>query len=550
MTLLFSFILALFLTSVLVPQLMRLAPHLRLMDMPNERKVHSAPVPLCGGLAIAVGSLTPVLMSGPLGGNLIISLFAAAIIIVVGAVDDAQPLHWGWRLLAQGVAVSLILFAGVRFENLPLLGLDAAPWLLAGPATAFFIVGCTNAVNLADGLDGLAGGLVIPTLLAIALLAHQGEGGTAVLVCAALVGALLGFLRYNTYPASVFLGDAGSTFIGFTTAVLAVLLVQQCQPALNPAIVLLLLGVPVLDTLYAVVRRLAARQPPFRADKRHLHHQLLALGLTQTSAVGALYVFQGIMVLTAILLRYQSDWLVLGAFILIALAVIVPLARCSAARTATTASLQEKTVRTPGKNIERRNLWLRHHAWLPGTTLATVKLGVGGFFVAGALVHPAIPRDIAVCSAGIAALWLALLAKMPLPAMPLRRLLVYATAVFSAYLLLTAAARGDTPLSWMTAVYLTALTVTLIVAIRLTRRELFRVTPRDLLVLFLAVTIPNLVGDAAAQVPIRGIVAALIVMFYAAEFVMAKDSHSRWTLDLAAVLALVILSIRGLFPET
>jgi UDP-GlcNAc:undecaprenyl-phosphate GlcNAc-1-phosphate transferase len=474
------------------------------------------------------------------------SLLAVGLVLVTGAVDDARPLPPVVRLVAQAFAVALVLWAGVRFGAVPLAGLDVAPWWLAGPATALLILANTNAVNLADGLDGLAGGLVVPTLLAIALLASQGNGGATAIVCAALIGGVLGFLRFNTYPASVFLGDAGSTFLGFTAAVLAIQLVQACNPALNPAIVPLLLGVPLLDTVYAILRRLVAGQALFAADRRHLHHQLLGLGLSQPAVVAVLYLLQGAMVLVAVLFRYESDLVLLGAFALIALAAIVPLATISIAGRPTLAPGGPASGAAAAQGLERRNLWLRRRSWLPQGALSAVKFGVAGLIVTGSLMPAAIPTDVAVVAIAIAGLCLAMAMVLPPRSLAVRRLVIYAAAGFAAYLVVASTtAAGKPVLGWVVGVYLAALAGVLLVAIRVTRREQFRVTPQDILVLFLAFAIPNFSAEALAQYHLREVVAIVIVLFYATEFVLAKDRDARRGLDLTAFLALAVIGVRG-----
>lgn len=546
MTLLFAFLVALSLTSVIVPPLMKLATRLGLVDIPDARKIHSSPIPLCGGIAVAAGALAPILAWSEAEPGFVVSLLAVGLVLLTGAIDDARPLPPVARLAAQAVAVALVLWAGVRFGAVPLAGLDVAPWWLAGPATALLILANTNAVNLADGLDGLAGGLVVPTLLAIALLASQGDGGATAIVSAALIGGVLGFLRFNTYPASVFLGDAGSTFLGFAAAVLAIQLVQTCNPALNPAIVPLLLGVPLLDTVYAILRRLAAGQPLFGADRRHLHHQLLGLGLSQPAVVAALYLLQGAMVLMAVLCRYESDMILLGAFALIALAVIVPLATISIAARQGAAVAAAAGGQAGARALERRNLWLRRRAWLPQRALAVVKFGVAGLVVTGALMPIAIPTDVAVVAMATAGLCLAMLMVLPPRSLAVRRLVIYAAAGFAAYLVVAWITAADRPLlGWAVGLYLAALAAVLLVAIRVTRREQFRVTPQDLLVLFLAFAIPNFSAEALAQYHLREVVAIVIVLFYATEFVLAKDRDARRGLDLAAFLALAVIGVRG-----
>lgn len=545
MALLFAFLVALSLTSVIVPPLMKLAVRFGLVDMPGGRKIHGAPIPLCGGIAIAAGAVLPILAWSEPNSGFALSLVAAGLVLAVGAIDDARPLPPVVRLLAQSLAVGLVLMAGIRFGALPLTGLDVAAWWLAAPATAMLILANTNAVNLADGLDGLAGGLVVPTLLAIALLASQGDGGATSIVCAALIGGVLGFLRFNTYPASVFLGDAGSTFLGFTTAVVAVQLVQACNPALSPAIVPLLLGVPLLDTVYAVMRRAAAGQALFKADRRHLHHQLLDLGLSQPAVVAVLYLLQGAMVLTAVLFRYESDIVLIGAFILIALVVIVPLAKVSLARRpALVPSAGSDGGNTP--SLERRNLWLRRREWLPQGALAVVKFGVAGLVVTGSLMPTVVPTDFAVVAVAVAGFCLAMLMVLPPRSLAVRRLVIYAAAGFAAYLVVTSTISAGRPLlGWAVGVYLAALASVLVVAIRVTRREQFRVTPQDLLVLFLAFAIPNFSSESLAQYHLREIVAIVIVLFYATEFVLAKDRDPRRGLDVAAFLALAVIGVRG-----
>jgi UDP-GlcNAc:undecaprenyl-phosphate/decaprenyl-phosphate GlcNAc-1-phosphate transferase len=544
-TWLFSFLVALFVTSVAMVPLMRVAPRLGLIDVPDARKIHASPIPLVGGLAVAAGAAVPVLLWGRADTGLVGSLGAAFFILLVGAIDDAQPLHYAPRLLAQSAAVAVILIGGLQFITLPLFGLDAAPYWATLPVTALFILAATNAVNLADGLDGLAGGLAIPTFLGIGLLASWGDGHTVVIVCAALIGAVLGFLRFNTHPASVFLGDAGSTLLGFTASFLAVALVQQCNTALNPAIVVLLVGVPFLDTAYAVVRRLAAGRSPFRPDKRHLHHQLLAIGLSQVQAVAFLYVVQGLMVLAGILVCYEGDGVVIGAFVLIALAVIVPLSRLSAGREVPSAPAGQSASWSPDGGMERRNQWLRRRTWLPEGSLRAVKVGVGGFVLLGALLPTDIPRDIAVVAACAAGLWLAKMAFFPGLSVPVVRIVIYAAAGFVAYLVVNATSERPI-LAWIVAIYLMALTGALLVAIRVTRRAMFRVTPQDLLVLFLGIAVASLTQSALNQFNVREIVAVVIVLFYATEFVLAKDTEARVGLDYAALGALCLIGVRGL----
>jgi UDP-GlcNAc:undecaprenyl-phosphate/decaprenyl-phosphate GlcNAc-1-phosphate transferase len=564
--LLFSFLVALFLTTVTVPPLMSLARRAGLVDLPAARKIHGQPIPLCGGLGVALGATVPVVMWAPMDPVLAAGLAGAVLMLLVGVIDDARALHYGWKFLGQGVAVAVALSGGVVALHLPLFGLDPAPAWIAYPLTALFLVGVTNAVNLADGLDGLAGGCVMLTLLAVALLAYPVGGVALMIVAAAVTGALLGFLRYNTNPATVFLGDTGSMFLGFLVAVLAVLLVEQTHTALSPALPLLLVGVPLLDTGFAFARRIATGKSPFKPDRSHIHHQLLACGLTQAEAVAVIYVIQGAMVAAAVLLRYESDWVVLGAFAGISLAVALPLGwarmggrrwRPEAAPDAQAPDAHAPDAHAPdtganagahadgGRFVERRTLWLRRLTWLPAASLRYVAVALALFLVAAPFLPEDAPRDIGVVAALAAAFGLAarflFRALRPL----IDRGIVFLAAGTTAYL--AASWMGGHPgRTWAVGLYLAAMTAVLVVAIRVTRRAQFRVTPQDLLVLFLAVTVPNLSGDAVLRYAMREMVAIMVVLFYAGEFVIAKDRRSRHLLTVAAAAALAIVAARSL----
>jgi hypothetical protein len=261
--------------------------------------------------------------------------------------------------------------------------------------------------------------------------------------------------------------------------------------------------------------------------------------------VAVLYLLQGAMVLMAVVLRYESDVVLLSAFALIALAVIVPLATISIAGRRSAVD-RAAGGRDGAGALERRNLWLRRRAWLPQGALAVVKFGVAGLVVAGSLMPAAVPTDFAVAAISMAGLCLAMLMVLPPRSLAVRRLVIYAAAGFAAYLVVASTAAAGRPLlGWVVGVYLTALAGVLMLAIRVTRREQFRVTPQDLLVLFLAFAVPNFSTEALAQYHLREVVAIVIVLFYATEFVLAKDRDARRGLDLAAFLALAVIGLRG-----
>ncbi len=298
-----AFLVALVVTMALIPPLMRVAERLSVVDTPNERKVHTGAIPRIGGMAMVVGACVPIILWLPHNTTVMAFLSALLILLVFGAWDDSKELDYRLKFLGQFLAVFVIIFWGkVSIAVLPFAGMDPVPVWLSIPVTVFFLVGVTNAVNLSDGLDGLAAGVTLLSLGAIALLAKLADDHEIITTCFVIAGTIFGFLRYNTYPARIFMGDTGSQFLGFTVGVLAVMLTQQVNTALNPWLPLFLVGLPIVDTLFVMTKRISEGRSPFAADKGHMHHRLLSMGLAHYEAVSVIYVTQLAFLLAAFLL--------------------------------------------------------------------------------------------------------------------------------------------------------------------------------------------------------------------------------------------------------
>ena len=312
--------LSLFITMALLPVFRRLAERARIVDIPNERKVHTRPTPKTGGLAMAVGFFVPVLLWLPLDRFVTAVLAGATILVVEGFADDVLVLGYRPKLLAQAsAALVVILYGGVRISSLGVLapGWEDLPLMVSLPLTLAAIVGITNAVNLADGLDGLAGGIALVSFLCVGFIARGVNDGTVLFLSLAMLGAIFGFLSFNTYPASIFMGDAGSQFLGFLSIVLSLKLTQG-HALLSPYLPLLITGLPLIDTVAVMSERMVSGRSLFVADNSHLHHKLLGAGLCHTEAVFAIYVIQSAFVLSAYVLRFHGDWLLLGVYLAIA----------------------------------------------------------------------------------------------------------------------------------------------------------------------------------------------------------------------------------------
>ncbi|HBH80185.1 MAG TPA: hypothetical protein DDY39_10195, partial [Nitrospira sp.] len=190
------------------------------------------------------------------------------------------------------------------------------------PLTLMVIVGVTNAVNLSDGLDGLAGGLSLLSFAGIAYLAFQANESLLALLMVSILGGLLGFLRFNTYPARIFMGDAGSQFLGHYLAVAAILLTDATRTAYSPLLALFLWGVPLLDTAGVMIHRYLQGRSPFIGDRSHVHHRLLASGLSHGQAVTLIYAVHALMVGCAYVLRWQPEWLLVAVYLVFVLGLL------------------------------------------------------------------------------------------------------------------------------------------------------------------------------------------------------------------------------------
>ena len=290
MQLLLLLVVALTITVALIPPLANAAGRLRLLDRPGDRKVHAAPIPRVGGLAIGAGTLIPLWIMAAQPGEWTAIYCGVAILLVMGVLDDRYELAWPWKLGAQVLACLLAVTAGgVSIESTTLTDRIELPAALSLALSFVFLVGVTNAINLSDGLDGLAGGTTLLAVLAIGWISFSSGNIAVASTTAALAGALLGFLRFNTHPARVFMGDSGSQVLGFLAGVLAIKATQGADVTVSAALPLLLLAWPILDTLTVMTERIRAGRSPFTADRRHFHHRLLALGFDHYQSVLIIY---------------------------------------------------------------------------------------------------------------------------------------------------------------------------------------------------------------------------------------------------------------------
>ena len=267
----------LIIVALIIPFVKKIAMHINALDIPNERKVHTKPIPRLGGLGIFIGFLVGYMIFGQSTIQMNSILIGSFIIVLTGMFDDIKPISAKAKLLGQILAGAVIAFYGnILLTNVTFFGLDINFGIFAYPITIIFIVACTNIINLIDGLDGLSSGISsIFYLSTIIICFFQGRFMELELVLSLIMlGSTLGFLIHNFHPAKIFAGDSGALFMGFTIAVIS-LLGFKTTAITSIFIPLMILAVPILDTLFAIIRRLLKHQSISTPDKQHLHHQLL-----------------------------------------------------------------------------------------------------------------------------------------------------------------------------------------------------------------------------------------------------------------------------------
>lgn len=323
LTSLFAFILALAISFACTPAVRMLAIKIKAVDVPKDnRRMHKVPIPRMGGLAIFAGFLVSVLFFVPLGTEFRSILIGALILVVLGIIDDIVALKPKTKFAGQIIAALIPALSGVSIHGIvnPFVpGQYSTLGIFSIPLTVIWIVGITNAVNFIDGLDGLACGVsAIATVTMFIIAVLFGEIYIA-LMMAALAGACLGFLPYNMNPAKIFMGDTGSMFLGYILATVSIQGLFKFYAVISFAVPFILLGLPIFDTGFAIVRRLLKGQSPLQADRGHVHHRLIDLGFDQKQSVAILYTFSALMGLTAVILARTNE----SKLIILAIAVLV-----------------------------------------------------------------------------------------------------------------------------------------------------------------------------------------------------------------------------------
>lgn len=537
-----SFVAALFASILLMPLLMRMAEPWGFVDQPDARKVHQVAVPRIGGLAIAASAIITLLLIFSDNSEVIIYIASASVIVIFGAWDDRADLNYKVKFFGQIVAaIAVVLVGNVRLEFLPFFGLERMPDALSIPVSVFFLVAVTNATNLIDGLDGLAGGLTLMTLGAIAVFENRLGAPAGLCIALCIGGAVLGFLRFNTHPASVFMGDAGSQFLGFTTGYLVLNMSYEQQGAISPMIGLLCIGLPLIDTATVFVQRLLRGQSPFKPDRSHLHHQLMAIGLTHAETVVFIYLAQALFITIAFLLYVQSDVVITLAYGVVAIGFVGGLKYLSRNAKLTGAALgvlQGSVISLLGRNS--RDL-LKLEALLPWLIFSAM----GVLLLLGLIIHREW-RDILWLAIGMLILMMyrsglgdertrAILKKIVMYC--LAALIVFSTGTHL---------HVSGNLNLLVESLFSLVLVCLLLGGMLSRGDKFDVNPMDYLVVFLGILVPRAGLLVTPDMNWGEMVSRMIILFYAVEYMFSLRSRLQTALIKGATLGWCIVLFAAL----
>lgn len=531
-------------TLGLTPLLIRLASRIKLIDFPGGRKIHSAPIPRVGGLAMVLGVIPALLLYGGFDQLTSFVLAGAGVIVAFALVDDTVGLGYKTKFLGQGLAALIVILLG----KLCVFSLFFHPTLLTWPTwltlpfTVLVILTVTNAINLADGLDGMAGGIMLQVFLCLSLMAYSSGNTFIAILAVAVVGALFAFLRFNTHPAVIFMGDTGSQLLGFLAITLTLALLQSNR-ALSPFLPLFLFGVPALDTAVVMGERIRRGQSPFRADKNHLHHKMIRLGLSHSGAVLAVYIIQAFFVTSAYSLRFASPLTILSFFMAGLLCILLPiyvLHECNFHLRL--GALSENSGKSNGRYLSDTAFFLLRvgqkalEYGLPAILLISTFLP--------AAVSPVLTASSWILLGGaVIGLWLGgrwTLIMIRITAflfMPL--IFIYCYAGMGSW-------ADSTIFNWYSGFYI-LIGFAAVLVHKLTRREQgFHLTPTDFLIIFLFLTVLNWPDPTIKNLQLDIWLTLLIVFFFAVE-VLVGELRDRCAPLLASLLpGVAVMAFRGL----
>lgn len=538
-----TILMSLFVTIALIPIFIRVAMRIHLMDVPDSRKVHTTPIPRCGGIAIAVGACLPVVVWQYAGKFIGAYLAASGMLVAIGMVDDYRGLNYRVKFAGQILSAAvMVIYGGIRITSLgDLLPDDVilSEWVSV-PLTLFAIVAVTNAINLSDGLDGLAGGLCLLSLCCIGYLANLVENPMVVFLAVSLAGAIFGFLRFNTFPASLFMGDTGSMFLGFSVVTLSLAITQDATP-FSPWLPLIIVGLPVMDTVAVMGERIRDGRSPFLADKNHFHHKLLRMGLYHSESVMVIYVLQGIMISAAIFFRFYGDiFLLTGYLAFFSLVVSVFFFADHTHWRFQRTSFMDKTIKGRLRMLKEQGFFIK-------ITFKGLEYGLPLLLIATCFVPDSFPAYFPVLSAGLITVLLVVWFFRKSWLQNTLALILYVFIPFIVYAAAGVAAdwNDGTPMEKIYHGAYIGLVVIVVGTLRLTnRRNGFKLSPLDFLILFIVLMAPLISGTWIKEKILAEIVTKTMLLFFSYEVLLGELRGKIGLLTIATGTALLSVVLR------
>lgn len=539
-----AFLISMFTTIVLIPLFSSVAVKLNIMDIPDERKVHKLPIPKVGGIAMALGVVIPILLWAPSNHFIRSVLIASWIIVFFGIIDDFKDVNYKIKFLGQvAAALIVILYGGLQIRTLGGIlpsGYELPPFISI-PLTLLIIVGVTNAINLSDGLDGLAGGICLLSYICLGYLSYLQGYNDPIIFSVAIIGAIFGFLRFNTYPASIFMGDAGSQLLGFLFITLSLGLTQNGS-GLNPFLPLILMGLPIIDTVTVMTERIIEGRWPFHPDKKHVHHKIMNLGFYHNESVLIIYISHAFFVTSGFLFRNYSEWFLLTYYLVLSGCLI------SILWVADSSGWSRRRYQFIDTVIKGRLRILKEKNILIKVSFRAAQVVFSVLFIVTCMIPETIPDYISLFSAvllGVILLhrvvkikWRPYLVRVPF----------FLLIPFIIYL-----SEGNVA-AWVVRNHLRIYNFAFIVMVflvlatlKFSRRMGFKSTPMDFLILFIALVVPNLPDENIQSFHMGLIAAKIIAMFFCFEVLIRELRTDFDRLAPYITITLVIIVLRGYF---
>ncbi len=541
----YIFITSLMTAMIMIPSVSKLAIRIGGIDKPDERKVHCTETPRLGGIAIFCAFLFSVLFFTDIDRQIKAFLAGAVVIFLTGLADDLTGLSPRNKLIGETLAATVaILSGGISMTTLgnPLGLGEIQLGLCAIPFTIFAVVGVMNAINLIDGLDGLAGGTSAVACLAFGVLSWNTGNTSLMTLVVALLGAIVGFLRYNTYPARIFMGDSGSLFLGYCMAFFSVMLLNRSGGTVSPVAPLMILGVPILDTLVVMGGRKLSGVSISSPDKTHIHHRLLDLGFAHRFSVLLVYGLSYLLAVSALLLHGTRDSIQASVLMLFCIVLY------SALHLLTTSENAQQFLLLKSNKSIRQTHTFRSLVGYSRFLLVVMKYLLLVILTLVIFVKPEYPVNIAwggglllVCMSGlllIGSRW----------GNSLLQSVIYFSGLISIFIVENYGRQTEFigwNLIWISHVLFACLLVVVGIKVVLRKRVGHLInTPFEYLILFVVVAVPLLPTDITATFHFMSVAAKSVIIFVAYKLILMRQVRKNRKILVATFIAMLVLILR------